>query len=86
MIIGPGNNVFDNVEFECSCESNSRNYVVDVRASIEAGSGKIPLSEVPGLHGAISSTGTRSVVKIKVPQSAAIGFLGLNLGFPQPIY
>ena len=35
MMFGPGNNVFSNEEFDCSCESGSRNDVVNVRASME---------------------------------------------------
>ena len=34
-MFGPGNNVFSNEEFDCSCESGSRNDVVNVRASME---------------------------------------------------
>lgn len=35
IMFGQDNNVFGNEEFDCSCESCSRNDVVDVRASME---------------------------------------------------
>ena len=35
MMFGPDNNVFGNEEFDCGCESGSRNDVVNVRASME---------------------------------------------------
>ena len=40
MMFGPGNNVFGNEEFDCSCESCSRNDVVNVRASMEGNWGQ----------------------------------------------